>query len=63
MRLMTYDQMKSKGVPYSGMHLRRLEAAGKFPRRVKIGARVAWVETEVDEWLAAKVEARDKVAA
>lgn len=33
--------------------IRRLELAGKFPRRVKIGARsVGWKESEVREWQA-----------
>jgi prophage regulatory protein len=46
-------------VPYSAAHLARLEKAGLFPRRVKLGAcRVGWVETEVDEWIAARLDAR-----
>jgi prophage regulatory protein len=39
-------------VPYSRAHLYRLEDQGLFPRRKKIGPnRVAWLRTEVDEWL------------
>ena len=46
-------------VPYSEAHIRRLETAGKFPRRVHLGAnRVAWVETEIDDWLASKLKER-----
>ncbi len=31
-----------------------------FPKPVPLGARaVAWVETEVDEWVLAKIEERD----
>lgn len=46
-------------VPYSRNHLRRLEAAGQFPRRVRLGAnRVAWLREEVEQWLTARVEAR-----
>lgn len=46
-------------VPYSRNHLRRLEAAGQFPRRVRLGAnRVAWLRAEVEQWLTARVEAR-----
>jgi prophage regulatory protein len=35
-------------VPYSLNHIRRLEAAGSFPKRVRLGAnRVAWIREEV----------------
>ncbi len=47
-------------VGYSAMHISRLEKAGKFPRRVQLGpAAVGWVESEVDDWIAAKVAERD----
>lgn len=47
-------------IPYSREHLRRLEAKGKFPRRVRIGAnRVAWVRQEIDDWLLARVNDRN----
>ena len=46
-------------VPFSPNHLRRLEAQGDFPRRIRIGAnRIAWLRDEVEQWLAARVEAR-----
>lgn len=46
-------------VPYSEQQIRRLEAAGKFPPRVRLGAnRVAWVREEVEQWLAARVQER-----
>ena len=36
---------------------------GEFPAPVKIGERaVGWVEAEVDSWVKARIEARDKVA-
>lgn len=44
-------------------HLTRLEAQGKFPRRVKLtdakNGRVAWLESEVDEFLAQRLARRD----
>ena len=49
-------------VPYSDTHLRRLEAAGEFPKRVKLGkgpqSRVAWLWLEVTAWMEAKKSAR-----
>ncbi|MES0024961.1 MULTISPECIES: AlpA family transcriptional regulator [unclassified Mesorhizobium] len=36
---------------------------GTFPRPVKLGPRqVGWVEGEVDSWIAARIEERDKAA-
>lgn len=35
-------------------------AAGNLPKSVKLGHRlVAWVEGEVDEWIAKRIEERD----
>jgi prophage regulatory protein len=43
-------------IPYSMNHLRRLEAQGSFPKRVRIGAnRVAWVRGEIDDWLQCRI--------
>ena len=48
-------------VPYSEAHIWRLEKAGKFPRRVRIGAnRIAWVESEVNNWVSSKLPERDR---
>src|SRR5687767_3112388 len=36
----------------------QLEADGKFPNRVRLGARsVGWVESEVQRWIAERIEA------
>jgi len=48
-----------KQIPISGATLARRVAAGAFPRPVRIGKRrVAWVQTEVSDWLAARMEER-----
>ncbi|MGE3697931.1 MAG: helix-turn-helix transcriptional regulator [Hyphomicrobiaceae bacterium] len=40
-------------VPYTPQHVLRLEKKGKFPRRIRLGARrVGWYLSEVEEWLA-----------
>ena len=42
---------------YSAMHLSRLEKAGKFPKRIQVGAnRVGWLESEVDDFIKEKAE-------
>ena len=39
-------------VPFSSSHRRRMELAGRFPKRVRLGpCRVGWVESEVLDWL------------
>jgi prophage regulatory protein len=44
-----------------GLHVRqleRLEAAGKFPRKVKVSDRASgWLESDVTAWIAARVAA------
>jgi prophage regulatory protein len=59
-RLIPYDALAAKCIPYSKPHLWRLEKAGKFPKRVPIGAgRYGYVEAEIDAYLEAKIDARD----
>lgn len=44
-----------KLVPYSLVHIGRLERAGKFPKRIRIGAnRVAWSLNAVLAWIDAR---------
>ncbi len=46
-------------VPYSPQHIRRLEYADQFPRRVRLGAnRVGWVREEVEGWINARIGGR-----
>ena len=46
-------------VPYSLTHIKRLEAKGKFPKRIRLGAhRVGWSLAEVLEWIAKRKNAR-----
>lgn len=59
MHLISYETVR-ESVPYSKVHLWRLEKVGKFPKRVKVGAgRVAWVAEEVDAWVKERVAQRD----
>ncbi len=45
-------------VGLSRSHIHRLEAAGQFPRRVKLSlAASAWIESEIDNWASARVAA------
>ena len=47
-------------IPYSDMHIWRLEKVGKFPRRIKLGdQRVGWSFQEIQDWIAARKAERD----
>ncbi|MEP0010983.1 helix-turn-helix transcriptional regulator [Tateyamaria sp.] len=47
----------------SQAELYRQAAEGEFPKQVRISAKaVAWLESEVDSWIADRVRARDEVA-
>jgi prophage regulatory protein len=51
------------GVPYSFAHIARLEAAGEFPNRIKLGAcRVAWLSDEVQGWIDERVAQRNSTS-
>ncbi len=59
-RLIPYDALASKCITYSKPHLWRLEKAGKFPKRVAIGAgRYGYVEAEIDAYIERKIAQRD----
>lgn len=50
--LLSRRDLKEIGVHFSAPHLLRLEAAGKFPRRLRLSPlRVAWVKQEVIDWI------------
>ena len=58
MRILSKRQLKEI-VLYSPQHIARLEKAGKFPKRIQLGAnRVGWLESEVLEWLEVRLAAR-----
>jgi prophage regulatory protein len=63
MRLIPYDALADRGIPYSKIQIWRLERDGRFPRRVSVGPqRYAWIETEIDQYIAERVRLRDEVA-
>jgi len=59
-QLVSKKDLKTLGIPYSFAHIARLEAAGKFPKRVQLGeCRVAWRYAEVIDWIDERVALRD----
>jgi predicted DNA-binding transcriptional regulator AlpA len=52
LRLLSRKNLKYLGIDYCNVHLLRLEAEGKFPKRLYLSpARAAWVESEILEYL------------
>jgi prophage regulatory protein len=50
-------------VPYSRPNLYRLVRLGKFPKPISLGGRaVAWIESEVNDWMAERVKAARDVS-
>ena len=60
-KLVSKKELKSVcGIPYSPQHIARLEKAGDFPKRIKLGqCRVAWLLSEVEEWIDRRLDDRD----
>ena len=58
-RFISLDEVRDR-VSFSKTHLYRKIAAGTFPRPVPLGPnKVAFLESEVDHWMAERVEARE----
>ena len=59
MRLLRINAV-AESVEYHPVHVRRLIKAGKFPAPIRLGEnRVAWIKSEIDEWLEMKRQVRD----
>ena len=59
LRLITKSELLAI-VPYTPQHILRLEKRGLFPRRIQVGPnRVAWLLSEIEEWVAARIFERD----
>jgi prophage regulatory protein len=59
-RLIGAAGLSAKGITYSRQHRKALIDEGKFPAPVKgVGKADAWVEDEIDAYIAARIAARD----
>jgi prophage regulatory protein len=62
-RLLSYADLKARGIKFSRVHLKRLEDAGDFPRHINLGENaIAWFEDEIDSLLEAKAAERSTPA-
>jgi prophage regulatory protein len=59
LRLLCREDIRRLGINYSNVHMLRLEAMGKMPKRLYLTpGRVAWIESEILEYIARCVAAR-----
>jgi prophage regulatory protein len=60
-RVIGIDELRAaKGIEYSAPSIYRLIRQNQFPKPIHLGERrVAFVESEIDAWLQAKVDQRD----
>jgi hypothetical protein len=60
MKFLFTNDLRERGITFCRLHLARLEAAGKFPKRVLLSEnRVAWVDEEIEAWISARLAERD----
>jgi predicted DNA-binding transcriptional regulator AlpA len=63
-RLISYEQLREKGISYSRVHLFRKVKDGTFPKPVSgAGKTNAWLESEIDEYIDNLLNARNGAAA
>ena len=65
MKVLSYPELREKkGIVWSQPHIYRMIRAGKFPRPIKLGeSTTAWIEAEIDSWLAGLAAERETTAA
>jgi predicted DNA-binding transcriptional regulator AlpA len=60
MRIVTFNGLKAKGIPYCREQVRRKEKAGDFPLHIPLSdRRIAWIEAEIDSWIEQRAAMRD----
>jgi prophage regulatory protein len=62
MRLITFKELgPKKGVRYTRDHLRVKIKNGEFPQPIQLSdSRIAWIESEIDDWITQRAELRDQ---
>jgi prophage regulatory protein len=59
MRFVRYEELRGLGIPFSRVHVDRLQKANRFPRKVKLGANTAAYRLdEIEAWLTARCAER-----
>jgi prophage regulatory protein len=62
MVVLSFPELRERGIRFTRQHLHRLIRAGKFPAPIKIGEDTnAWVEPEIDQYMKERIAARDAI--
>jgi prophage regulatory protein len=60
-RVLSYDDLKAKGIRFSRQWIIKLIAAGKFPQSISLGEQsVGFIESEIDGWINDRIQERDQ---
>jgi prophage regulatory protein len=59
-RMIDLEGLRTRGIKHSIQQICRWMAAKQFPKAVMLGRKRAWVETEIDDWIKARIDARNK---
>ena len=60
MKLLDHVALREKGISYSKTQIWRKAKTGDFPKPIKLGiGRNAWIESEIDAWIKARMADRD----
>ena len=63
-KIYLFPDLRKIGIAWTRQYIYRLEDAGRFPRRFRLGDRqVAWSAEEVDQWLEERIARREPQAA
>ena len=56
-RMLRLPQVRER-IPMARSRVYKMMAEGKFPKPVRLGSSVFWLEDEVEEWLRSQIEAQ-----
>jgi len=59
MTILSYRDLRARGIPYSKVHLRRLWEAGRFPRPFQLAknGQLCWTDEQIDTHVQARIAA------
>jgi prophage regulatory protein len=65
MTILSYRDLRARGIPYTRVHLRRLWEKGKFPRPFQLvdGGRLCWTAEQLDAHVQTRIAERDRAGA
>jgi predicted DNA-binding transcriptional regulator AlpA len=57
LRMLTWADLRARGISYHTNHLRRMWGDGRFPPPTHLSPRkLVWRESDIERWLASKID-------